>query len=382
MSSAQQCGIRSICQAIGDVSNLHKNVELKIALMGDREIVVTPCRGPPAPEAVKAWARNKLTKHNRKGEKHSARKTLEQIKKSPEAENLQDATPDRDSEKKTMATNVSKSSAAESKEAILSTSGTVMPSKEVTQAPSVPSSVTTMDLLANKHQKELGDAESAKKSDIVKLSDSQSPMEVTSPCSLFSPNEVKIFTFASRTQTEVSRTKSGQSEIQGTQPMRFESHESLTEPKEDGVTPGTSFVTVTPPKGTSPEQILSTTKQLLSPLPQTQSPVFPVPYHSTPVATKLVYGAQSPRCTPISDAATKAQRLDANVKVAAERNTAAQASSDQPPSLRQQLLASQFKVLLFISLVFNALGILHQEGNLYDRRSRLNVKFTVINNCD
>ena len=347
MSSAQECGIRSICLAMDDVSNLHKNVELKIALMGDGEIVVTPCRGPPAPEAVKAWARNKLTKHNGKAQKPSVPKTVEQIKKPPEAENLKDPTRDQDSEKKTMAAN---SSATEWKKVIPSPSGTVMLPIEVTQEPSVTSSVTTMELLANKQQKELGDAKSTKKCDVMELSDSSSPMEVTSPCSLFSPNEAKIFTFASGTQTKVSRTKPVQSEILGTQPMRFESRDVLTEPKEVGVTSGSSFLTVTPFKGTSPEQTLSTAKQPLSPLPQAQSPVFPVPYHSTPVGTKLVYGAQSPRCTPISNAATKVQRLDTNVEVSAKKDTGAQTSSDQAPSLRQQLLASQFKVLLFTSL--------------------------------
>ena len=350
MSSARECGIRSICQAMDDASALHKNVELKIALMGDGDVVVTPCQGPPAPEVVRAWARDKLAKRNSKGRKgvgDLALKKLEQVKEPSQNENWKGDRLDQDLENKTTDVNVAKSPEAELEQAIPVTSDLERPSKEVTQKLNASSLDSNFKKLFDSKQKALDDVESVKKGDVSGLSDSFSPVEVTSPCSLFSPNEAKMFTFASGTHLEVARTNHDQDEVLGTQPMGAEWRDARTEPKEVVVTSGINSVTVTPSKLRTPEQTPSTTKQPLSPLQQTQSPVFPAPYHSTPVATKLVYGAQSPRCTPISDAATKVKRLDTNVTVSTKKTAGAQASSDQAHSLRQQLLASQFKVLLF-----------------------------------
>lgn len=353
MSSARECSIRSICQAMDGASALHKNVELKIALMGDGDVVVTPCRGPPAPEVVKAWARDKLAKHNSKGRKGGgdlAPKTLEQMKEPSQKGNCKSDRQDQDSKNKGADVNVAKLPAAELEQAIPVTSDLERPLKEVTQKLNASSLDSSLKKLFDSKQKALDDVESEKKAEVMGLSDSFSPVEVTSPCSLFSPNEAKMFTFSSGTQSEVARTNRDQDEVLGTQPMCAEWRDKRTEPKEVVVTSGISSVTVTPSKLRTPEQTPSATKQLLSPLQQTQSPVFTAPYHSTPVATKLVYGAQSPRCTPISDSATKVKRLDTNVTVSTKKTAGAQASSDQTHSLRQHLVASQFKVLLFFNL--------------------------------
>ena len=108
----------------------------------------------------------------------------------------------------------------------------------------------------------------------------------------------------------------------------------------------------TPPSRISPEGTPQLSpliiKQLLSPTFQTQDFTFSAPHHSTPVATKLVYGLQSPRCTPIS-AATNVKSLETSPQNPVKSSTGHQASSDQTPSLRQQLLASQFKVSLFLN---------------------------------
>ena len=350
MSSARECGIQSVCQAMDDASTLHKNVELKIALMGDGDVVVTPCRGPPAPEVVKAWARDKLIKRYSKGQKRGgdlAPKMLE-MKEPSKNENWKGDKQDRDSVKKTTDANVAKSSGAELEQGIPVTSGLERPSKGVAQRPNASSLDSSVEVHVDSKQNALDNVEGEKKPEVMELSDSSvSPVELTSPRSLFSPNETKMFSFASGKQTEVARTNHDKAEILGTQPMYAEWRDARTERKEVVVTSGANSVTVTPCKLRSPEQTPSTTKHSLSPLQQTHSPVFPAPYHSTPVATKLVYGAQSPRCTPISDAATKPKRLDTNVEVTGNKTAGAQASSDQTHSLRQQLLASQFKVLLF-----------------------------------
>ena len=62
LSSARECSVRDIFQNIEDATNIDKNLQLKMALMGEGEVVITPCRGPPAYNAVKAWARQKLAK--------------------------------------------------------------------------------------------------------------------------------------------------------------------------------------------------------------------------------------------------------------------------------------------------------------------------------
>lgn len=337
MSSAQECGIQDIYHAMGDASNIHKNIELKIALMGDGDVVVTPCRDPPAPEAVKAWARNKLLKLNLKGnteeEKDSAPKTLTNAQESSKHESLKGLRTEQDSEKTAVNTTVSKKNRAmEVEKAISLTSDSSIPSKQANKKLSIPPVDTTLEIFADIEREKVGN--------VMELSNSSSSsVEVTSPYSLFSPNEVKIFSFAPGKQTDVTRRNLDQGEISSTQPMYCGYHDIQMEPKEK-VTSGSSPVTDTPLKPQFCEHFPSTTK---SPLLQTQSPVFPVPFHSTPVATKLVYGAQSPRCTPISNAATQSlKRLDTNVgKSALMKNSGVKASSAQGPPLRQRL--SQFK---------------------------------------
>ena len=340
MSSAQECGIQEIYHAMGDASNIHKNIELKIALMGDGDVVVTPCRDPPAPEAVKAWARNKLLKLNLKGnteeEKDSAPKTLTNAQESSKHESLKGLRTEQDSEKTAVNTTVSKKNRAmEVEKAISLTSDSSIPSKQANKKLSIPPVDTTLEIFADIEREKVGN--------VMELSNSSSSsVEVTSPYSLFSPNEVKIFSFAPGKQTDVTCRNLDQGEISSTQPMYCGYHDIQMEPKEK-VTSGSSPVTDTPLKPQFCEHFPSTTK---SPLLQTQSPVFSVPFHSTPVATKLVYGAQSPRCTPISNAATQSlKRLDTNVgKSALTKNSGVKASSAQGPPLRQRL--SQFKVLL------------------------------------
>ena len=359
MSSARECGIQSICQSMDDATTLHKNLELKIALMGDGDVVVTPCRGPPAPETVKAWARDKLAKRKVKGQKEEEDLASKKVEtKEPSAdENLENTRQDQVSQQKKMDSIVSKTPSTELGQDIPATSGSKIPLREVSEKCSGSSVSADAELLVENKQKALDDVTSEKKLDVVELSDSTSPIEVTSPCSLFSPNEAKMSTFAFATEPVEGRCKlshtenHNQNEIPGTQPMGMECRDVRTEREEIVVTSSTNSVTVTPSLLHSPEQTPSTTSQLLSPLLQTQTPVFPAPYHSTPVATKLVYGAQSPRCTPISDATTKVKRLDTNTEMTERKNDGHQASSDQTPSLRQQLLASQFKVLLLLLFI-------------------------------
>ena len=358
LSSARECNVRDIYQSIEDATNMDKNLQLKMALMGEGEVVITPCRGPPAYETVKAWARDKLAK------RRLQKQETDPAKKKPELK--QTTSNDGNGENQLLE--------QRNAELVVSTTpkielGHAIP---VTSILKVPPQVVTTQVRAssvdarfeppveNKH-KALDDVESEQKMDVMESSDSSCSVEVTSPCSLFSPNEGKTFTFASGTPREIAQCKPVKGTqavnqyvdtITGTQPMQIDealplsaqNDEQISEPK-DVLTSGPNSVAVTPSALHSPDgrQLASTTKQPLSPILESQSPVFAVPYHSTPVATKLVYGVQSPRCTPISDG-TKAKRLRANAETSGKDNLGNQASSDQTPSLRQQLLASQFKV--------------------------------------
>lgn len=353
MSSAHECGIRSICQAMDDATTLHKNMELKIALIGDGDVVVTPCRGPPTPEAVKAWARDKLTKQNlrRLGQQKEdlPRKKLEQIKEPSKDEHVESIRQDLVSKQKKTDANTSKSTTGV-EQAIPRTSGSKLPSQKLNEKLKGSSLDADVELLVEGEHKALAGVESEKKVGVMELSDSSSSVEVTSPYSLFSPNEAKMFTFTSGSQTEVGKLSHKENhdgnQVLGTQPMSFECHGVRSHLEGAAVTSAPCSVTVTPSILRSPEQPSAAMNQPLSPLLQAQSPVFTAPYHSTPVATKLVYGAQSPRCTPISDTTAKRKGLDANIEQSEKKNAGNQASTDQTPSLRQQLLASQFKVQL------------------------------------
>lgn len=350
---------------------MDKNLQLKIALMGDGDVVVTPCRGPPAPEAVKAWAREKLIK--REVKKQGTDPALKNSEPRSNDGNLDKVENSRLSEQRNMNSNVSKSPKLELDLAIPEASTSKIHLQEVTRKSCGPSVDPELESLVDNKRKVTEGVASDKKTDVMQLSESSSPAEITSPGSLFSPNEgSKTFTFASGSPKETASRKSVEcthnenqfmNEISGTQPMNIDNNELSPQFKDD-VSSRTSPVTVTPsgkvtqsatvtqsilhsPDGT-PQQSPSTTKQPLSPLLQTQSPVFAAPYHSTPVAAKLVYGVQSPRCTPISDA-VKVKRLETSVETSGKINLGHQAASDQTPSLRQQLLASQFKVALLLN---------------------------------
>lgn len=364
LSSARECSVRDICQAVEDATDIDKNLQLKIALMGDGEVVVTPCRGPPAPEAVKAWARDKLTKRGLK--KQGTDPALKKSEPRQEAENggnLEKVEKNQFSDQRKTDSGVSEASKIELEQTIPGNSTPNIPSQEVTAQFRASSVDAEFEPLDDKHKGHI-EVEGEQKMDVMELSDSSGAAEMTSPCSLFSPNERKIFTFASGTPKDTVQCKpvketDTENALTGTQPMNIDkaltlsaqNDEHFSEPK-DVVTSEASSVTVTPSVGLhsldgTPRQYPSTTKQPLSPILQSQSPVFAAPYHSTPVATKLVYGVQSPRCTPITDA-VKAKRLENNAETSRKNNFGHQASSDQTPSLRQQLLASQFKVLLLL----------------------------------
>ena len=336
MSSARKFAVRNICQTMEDAASMCKNAELKIALMGDGDVVTTPCRGPPSLEAVKAWARSKLAKRSIEAHKKVGDKTLkkqEQIKEPPKDLKLVNVEEELVSEHKESDVKAFNVSTTEQGPVTLS------PSAPIETLPEVTSKVNSQPVQGPFVRAEVD------KQNVVKLSDSFSPVEITSPCGLFSPNEGKMFTFASGTHPEMEIRKShDKGEKLGTQPMDMKCRDPETQLEKVDVTSGASSVTVTPSIFRSPEQTPSSTQQPLSPLLQTQNAVFSGPHHSTPVATKLVYGVQSPRCTPISNATIQKKRLDANVETSGKKTASNQASTDQTPSLRQQLLASQFKV--------------------------------------
>ena len=363
LSSARECNVRDIFQNMEDATNIDKNLQLKMALMGEGEVVITPCRGPPAYEAVKAWAREKLAKRGlQKQETDPALKKLELKQTTTNDGNLENVEEKQLSEQRNVDLVVSDTSNIKQGQALPVITTSKVPSDEVTTQ--LRRSSVEFDPLVENEHKTLDVVESEQRLDVMESSDSCSP--VTSPCSLFSPNELKTFTFAPGTPREIAQRKSvkaTQAEnqclntITGTQPMHIDealplsarSEEQFSEPK-DALNLSASSVTVTPSALQSPDGSPSTTKQLLSPILQSQCPVFAVPYHSTPVATKLVYGVRSPRCTPISDA-TKAKRFKTNAETG-KKNLGNEASSDQTP-LRQQLLSSQFKVALFTIFIAN-----------------------------
>lgn len=380
LSSARECNARDIYQSIEDATNIDKNLQLRMALMGEGELVITPCRGPPAYEAVKAWARDKLAKRGlQKQEQDRALKKPELKQTTSNEGNLENVGDNQLSEQRNAKLIVSDASKIELGQTMPITSTPKAPPQEVTTLFRFPPVDPEFEPLDENKQNALDVVGSEQKMDVMELSDSSTPVEVSSPCSLFSPNERKTFTFASGIPQEIAQfklVKCTQAEkqhlntITGTQPtntdivlpLSAQSLEQFSEPK-DALTSGPSSVTVTSsalysPDGT-PRQWESSTKQPLSPILQSQNSVFVAPYHSTPVATKLVYGVQSPRCTPISDA-TKAKRLKTTAEPSGKNVLGNQASSDQTPSLRQQLLSSQFKVALFtiffkrkVHLMFN-----------------------------
>ena len=333
LSSARECGIQTNYHAMYDVSKVSENIDLKIALMGHGDVVLTPSRGPPTAEAVKAWARRKLSKLNSRetaNEEDCAPKKVADVQGFSKYENAP--------EKEKVNTNVAKTGAVESEKVIPVTSDSKADLTQGSREDSISPVDATQEMFADNKREKAEDAMS--------LSDSsKSAGELTSPNNLFSPNEDKIFSYAAGKGKEVARDNLGHGEILGTQPMHGEFRDVWIECKEVASS-GSAPVTVTPLKFRPHEQTHSTAK---SPLLQTQSAAFPVPYHSTPVASKLGYGAQSPLCTPIPSVAAKsAKRLDTNVEKSSKTNFGPVASSERGPTLRQQAIASQFKVMRFL----------------------------------
>ena len=357
LSSAREFSLRDLGQTIGAEADFEKNVQLKIALMGDGDVVVTPCRGPPTPQAVKAWARDKMAQRKR----GTSLKKAEQKQETSQDGNLEKVvTKQLSNQTKTVADD-SKTLKFELNQVIPKSSPPKIPPDKIFTGSGGLVLKNHVSVPVQK-QKMLDGIDRDKKTDVLDLSDSSSPAEVTSPGSLFSPNEEKMCTLAS------SFTQNGKHnlcEISGTQPITINRslgfavydeklHQADNVTTETNSPPNvvTQCKAGTPPSRISPEGTpqLSplTIKQLLSPTFQTQDFTFSAPHHSTPVATKLVYGLQSPRCTPIS-AATNVKSLETSPQNPVKSSTGHQASSDQTPSLRQQLLASQFKVSLFLN---------------------------------
>ena len=337
MSSTREFAVQNICQTMEDAASICKNAELKITLMGDGEVVITPCRDPPSLESVKAWARTKLAKRSIKALKKVEDKPLkkqEQINEPPKDLKLVNVEKELVSGHKESDVKAFNVSTTEQGPVTLS------PPAPIETLPEVTRKVSSQPV-----QTALARAE-VDKQNVMELSDSFSPVEITSPCSLFSPNEGKMFTFASGTHPGMEIRKShDRGEKLGTQPKDMKCRDPETKLEKVAVTSGASSVTITPSIFRSPEQTPPpSTQQPLSPLLQMQNSVFSGPHHSTPVATKLVYGVQSPRCTPISNTTTQRKRLDANIETSGKKTTPNQTSTGQTPSLRQQLLASQFKV--------------------------------------
>ncbi|XP_015756079.1 PREDICTED: DNA polymerase zeta catalytic subunit-like [Acropora digitifera] len=328
LSSARECGIQTNYHAMYDTSKVSENIDLKIALMGHGDVVLTPSRGPPTAQAVKAWARRKLSKLNSRetaNEEDCAPKKVTDVQGFSKYEN--------DPEKEKVNTNVAKTGAMESEKVIPVTSDSKAPLTQGIREDSISPVDATQEMFADNKREKAEDA-------MILSDSSKSAGELTSPNNLFSPNEDKIFSYAAGKGKEVARDNLGQGEILGTQPMHGEFRDVWIECKEVASS-GSAPVTVTPLKFRPHEQTHSTAK---SPLLQTQSAAFPVPYHSTPVASKLVYGAQSPLCTPIPNVAAKpAKRLDTNVEKSSKTNFGPVASSERGPTLRQQAIASQFK---------------------------------------
>ncbi|XP_022788883.1 DNA polymerase zeta catalytic subunit-like isoform X1 [Stylophora pistillata] len=345
LSSALEVSLYDLGQTVEDATDFKKNVELRISLVGDGDVVVTPCRGPPTPQAVKAWARDKLAKR-RQG---TSLKKAKREQGTSKDENLEKVETKQSSNPTKIIAEVSKTSKLELNQAIPESSLPKIPSEKIT----CESGALVLEDLP-KH-KVLDGVDGDKKTNVVDLSDSSSPAEVVSPGSLFSSNEEKLFTLASSfKQSE----KHNLGEISGTQPISINSSLGLAVPDEqlhqaNSVTTETNSPpstvmqskAATPParissKG-SPQLSPLTIKQVLSPTLQTQDSPAAAPHHSTPVATNLVYGLRSPRCTPIS-AATNAKSPETNAQNPVKGNTGHQASTDQTP-LRQQMLASRFK---------------------------------------
>lgn len=328
LSSARECGIQTNYHAMYDASKVSENIDLKIALMGHGDVVLTPSRGPPTAEAVKAWARRKLSKLNSRetaNEEDCAPKKVAGVQGFSKYENAP--------EKEKVNTNVAKTGAMESEKVIPVTSDSKAHLTQGSREDSISPVDATQEMFADNKREKAEDA-------MILSDSSKSAGELTSPNDLFSPNEDKIFSYAAGKGKEVARDNLGQGEILGTQPMHGEFRDVWIECKEVASS-GSAPVTVTPVKLRPHEQTHSTAK---SPLLQTQSAAFPVPYHSTPVATKLVYGAQSPLCTPIPSVAAKpAKRVDTNVEKSSKTNFGPVASSERGPTLRQQAIASQFK---------------------------------------
>ncbi|KAJ7363644.1 DNA polymerase zeta catalytic subunit [Desmophyllum pertusum] len=155
--------------------------------MGDGDVVVTPCRGPPAPEAVKAWARQKLIK--RGVQKQGTDPALKNSEPRSNDENLDKVENGELSEQRNMNSNVSKSPKLELDLAIPEASTSKIHLQEVTRQSSGPSVDPELESLVDNKHKVTDGVAGDKKIDAMKLSDSSSPAEITSPGSLFSPNE-------------------------------------------------------------------------------------------------------------------------------------------------------------------------------------------------
>ena len=354
-----------------EAANVEKNLKLQIALMGDGDIVITPCKSPPAPQAIKAWVRTKMAR----------RRTRELQKQRNYVVPRDDRELQERNKSKTVKEVISKEVKAETiyiqshQDNIEEASRKVCePERTAENWPSCAQPVLRM--CADREITAGIGFETRKEIEEKLLSGAASSVEVTSPDSLFSPGLEGTFTFPSDLQKQTeprslhhsldegdSNKRNNESVCgSGTQPInhKFHNMETFLGQQSEGLPEDKNVFTnlAIGPGNTTPtfedqlRNISLPTILPLSPPLQTQGsplssrpPVSPteVVYHSTPVATTSVYSIQSPVCTPISGAG-RDKKPNVNNEQGNKKDVGKNTCAKQTPNLRRQLLGSQFKV--------------------------------------
>ena len=308
------------------LSNIERDAELRLALMGDKPTVITPCRGPPSGSSVRGWCLEKLA--SRRAKLLQARAGTTKVEKVSEDE-----------------LNVDGKSRG------------VSPKR----ANSAPEEQTSEEFLLE------GSGLEAKShgGDPAASSDSAAPAEVTSPCSLFSPVQRTFACASKQKDAERDEPPSRQRSLRETAHASPEHRDETSNPDSTAPYKVSNQADVTHPglpgsqspndkvrsPGGSPQESVpvaqqSITSPVASPPGSLPFPSLVAPHHSTPVCPKQSFGGfQSPRCTPIAmkvplpACSGDRHRVDLDTRVPRPL-----ASCEPPSALRHQLLSTQLKV--------------------------------------
>ena len=381
-----QQNLGSTCDLVSDVE---RNAELRLALIGDNPAVITPCRGPPSSSTVRGWAQEKLAARRAKILQARAGHVMAKTERGSTGGSCKD---------EVHGENVVSEESGQPKGSMpavieeVKSSATESSPVDMTQVKIKGTDAGNSAMQSCEKDCNSGDVN---KPEVIVVSDSSSSAEITSPCSLFSPVE-GTFTFSpDREPHHKDASSLGKKRATSLQSSEDEADMSVRKSEADNShlvplssnlsllctttlskkVPGCREPATGPASLGTPSSVadVSIDKHLKSPVDNSgqsvvESPRQPMgrldqglqlpgqppsplaaPQHSTPVSSRPLSSVQSPRCTPIEVLTVKGSERTSSREECYEGKHDIQGPRrltpcDQTALLRRQLLSTQLKV--------------------------------------